>query len=276
MLTHKMVRDRGLVDNSSPSQLNSVSPASRHYFPCIADDVSASTLTDIIGGIVIDPVAQTDHSVGAGATNTVRVQSYPTDIGITGAWDAIGSNDGIILVAAKARFDTGHADSNYGGFISFYVGTIETVILRVQPYYSHFFAGTDETQTNTPEYDPNFIRNDGQDYIFAAVKRGNILEHWADGVLRGTVDITDSSSDLQADWSTMAPGAKIANSHSRYDQDGTMKSGEYPQDYYGFLYMVFEDGAPNDIGVAMDWNLDDWKNVPAGEKRIYPSWITTK
>jgi hypothetical protein len=45
----------------------------------------------------------------------------------------------------------------------------------------------------------------------------------------------------------------------------------YPQDYYGFLLCVFENGMPDDIGEAMEWMKAEWT---AGNKAIWSGWST--
>ena len=326
MLTHRMIKDIGLADNGSPTQANSVSPSSRHFLPCSAVDVAAEKLTDVIGDVVVDPAAQSGQSVEAGASNTARVQSFvPGGIAIEGGWDAIGSNDAIILVAGKARIDSGSSDSLDGGFISFYIGSASDVIFRVQPYYATFYDSnvsdpySDGRDTIATPVDNNLLtRVDGQDYVFASVKRGDVMEHWADGIKTGENYLVNSEdSQMLSDWRNLQPGADFICSHGAYAKsigrcdenlestdpigfdchhyshlvtdirggvqvpgsfeplDGnTGVTGDYPQDYYGFLYMVFEDGAPNDVGEAMTWMLDDWKNNRVGEKRIYPGWMS--
>jgi len=323
IVSHYAASQAGITDSGSQTQENSIGPNCKHFFPCSAADVAASTLTDIVNGVVIDPVAETDHSVGAGADNTARVQSFGTNVGITGAWTAPGAKDCVLMVCGKSRIDSGSADVDDGGFITVYVGTAATQILRAQPYYSTFFSGATSDPSSiglnliaTPMYLPNRTRVDGEDYCFAAVMRGDILEHWADGLLTGTNDVTKGPSTMQTDWDNFAPGAEFRCSHSAYCLDvmvckastgltdpldfpctiglvpqaiirangdsevpggfklipgNAAQTGEYPQDYYGFALFVFENGAPNDVGEAMNWMKEQWS---AGNKVIWPGWST--
>lgn len=46
------------------------------------------------------------------------------------------------------------------------------------------------------------------------------------------------------------------------------------QDYFGFLTGSFEKGLPDDTSEAISWMKNDWTNIPKGEKRVYPNWLS--
>ena len=311
-----------MVDSGKQTQANSIGVNCKHYFPC-DEGVAPAILTDIAGGVVIDPALETDHSLDTGAANTIRMLSFGTNVGLTGNLVAPGSSDVVLIACGKSRIDIGNADSDYGGFIAFYIGTAGDAILRVQPYYSTFYsnsvidpAGTALKTIATPVNKELLTRNDGQDYIFAAVKRGNKLEHWADGIKTGDNDVTLGTAEMQTDWNNFAPGNEIRVGHGAYSTDivlcqadslkldvGNFNCFIYPQhvtrsngdkEVPGLFKII--DGNSNSAGeyaqdiyglavfVFEDGAPDDigeaitWMKEQwvAGNKVIWPGWVSLK
>jgi len=67
------------------------------------------------------------------------------------------------------------------------------------------------------------------------------------------IDRTDGGKDVQQ--GTWVPSNVLAE----------------PNDMYGFIVCVFEDGIPDDVGAAMDWMKEQWV---LGNKVFYPGWVT--
>jgi len=315
--THKIVNANPRVINTGVmTQANSIGACVKHFFPC-DEGAGVTKVTDIVGGVEINPAANNGHSVATGSSNTVRMLSWTTvgsDLGITGTWTQPGGKDCLIFTVAKARTDSGETCD--AGHSSWYVGNPSTSSLKVQPYYAVFnsLAGAEFTLA-TPFYESLKNRVIGDVYSACAVKRGHSLEHYAEGVKTGEVsalDVPSSVAGFHAAWDNWTPAPSHRCGHSAMGNikiclpDGTIESdaaacsyvpqqidrgdggheyvgsfinncvsgsNENAQDYYGYLFCVFEDGAPDDIAEATQWMEEQWI---LGNKVIWPGWVSLK
>ncbi len=221
-ISHRMLANAGRNNNAIMSSADSLGPCCKHFFVCQNE---TNTITDIKGGVVIDS-ANSDITIAPGVTtqNAMNLVSWPNIDGdsatinniINGDWYAPGNKDVLIVSCGKAI-----ADSNGGGHLSFYVGFNRQ--LKVQPYFSTFvniqsipedLYTYEHSYIATPLQKDLLVRNNGQDYIFAASLDRNRLGHWADGVLTGVNYRTNAAAHVQALWDDFTPDPYFFCGHS--------------------------------------------------------------
>lgn len=220
-------------------------------------------------------------------------------------WVMPGSRDAMLLVAGRAILDP-PTDPDYGGFLAFYLGDKGTGQLKVQPYYAVWIdesahASNIRQRIATPWQSAYRARVHGDFYIFAAVKRGTTLEHYANGVLTGSVDLAAHyGGELVAGFSNWQPVDDMRTGHAAYGDIATCTaglisggacetlgeevpglfsahapntgaSGELAQDVAGLVVGVFDNGAPpaSVLAAGMADMLTPWA---AGSKGFPAAW----
>lgn len=297
--------------NDAITQANSIGPCVRNWISCEETGGSITQLTDIAkNAVIIDS--------GSGAPNAEISSVIPYALRLfldqspdttEYAWDTPGTSDNMIMVVGTPRFDnTVNGDEDFGGTIEFLIGyfTSGDAQLRVQPYYASWVEQSFQIAT---EYDPTRADlQSGETYVFAAIRHGNTLEHWRDGVKTSEVDMVSLMDECSLDdslwlnWDSMP--AVTRTGHSAYGEaviSTTAKANlcwgypitgtsnvQYPgnfsasgghngavanlsQDIYGMVHFVFTNGTPGDVGTAMVWMRDQWAS---GNKVIWPGWST--
>lgn len=229
---------------------------------------------------------------------------------ITGSWVNPNGKDVVIMACGKAR-DGGVANGGGHLSFYFGDATANGQLKIQPYYAVFSGDSPTYTGGMATLRDADYVtRTNGQDYIFGAVMRGDTLEHWADGSMTDSKSIRDADSYIQAAWDSFNPDGKFKCGHSVANgninvcqSDGTLSIGgascdysytgysvqpdgdkEHPgsftetigsteiaQDYYGLVVFVFENGAPDDVGAAMDWMKAEWTK---GNKVIYPGWVS--
>ena len=292
--THKMLADNGQVNTARMNQANSIGPGSKHFFDCTE---TVAPIVDAIGALELEGV---DVTIGAGDDSGVntRILGFPAAVEgdqakpplSSGTWTQPAAKDVVMVVCHKARIDGTTGDAHSGGYGSFYMGDSRNGILRVQPYQAIFGATGDSFHNgfSTPFYASNGIRNDGQIYIHATVKRGTIsggdaqLEHYSDGVLTGARDSSVMPSPLLAEWDNFTPDAVFKISHSAYTDSPqlctnlTCVDGDVNGDACftgGYQYPNMTDPV-NDAGtrIVCDMGFDWWHLNDAGKREISASF----
>ena len=205
-------------------------------------------------------------------------------------WHNFGNNDWMIFSVGRAL-----SDGVDVGSPNFYMGSNSALSVKAQPYYAVFSDNSlPDTFYNTtlqtiPYYSTLEYRRAGEVYWSAAVKRGNLLEHYVNGIKTGEADIT-SRPALAAAWANFQPSNNMLFSHTGLGpqalctqpaidaglcinigdpvtsgfQDGVV---DHEQDYYGFAAFEFPLGAPPPEEIIGNMNLmkTDWV---AGRKVI--------
>lgn len=216
--THKMLSDNDLVNNARIAQKDSYGATGKHFFDCTE---TATPIVDAIGGLTL--ADSVDTVIGAGDDSGVntRILAYKSandaPLLTSGAWNQPASKDVMLVMCSKHRINGGHADSDFGGFGSFTIGTTTTGQMRLQPYYGYFDLNNERFAT--PFYQPQKIRNDGDIGIYALVKRGNLLEHYFNGILTGSRDYSDNSVAFKAAFDNFVPDNRFDCGHSAYCKD---------------------------------------------------------
>jgi len=292
--THKQAGDNGVViDNGSPTQSNSLGPSTIVYFPM---GETASPLVDVGAAGIEHTAAGTttpagySNVVGAGDDSfSTRLLQFDVRSSMVGTMPDIDDKDFVLFFVGKARDDPdGGAPAGSGGGMSVYFGNSGVALseIRCQLYlggvrdlrvFTDAIFGGDSGDAialmniSTPTWTPGFTRTEGQVYGAATVKRGNIIEHWVDGVKRGEQDWRTFLPKSQTYWSNYWDDIQLGNdvffSHAKYNESSVW---EYAQDYYGAMFRVF-DTAPDDIASAMVWMKTEWQS---DNKIIWPGWMS--
>ena len=205
---------------------DSYGATAKHFFNCTE---TASPIVDVIGGLSLPADGinlAKEVTIGAGDDSGIntRLLAFEGGTGILptvtgGTWTQPGSSDFIAVACGKCRINASHPDGDVqsGGFTSIYIGEFADATFRAQPYQAIFQVGSDAF--STPFYPPMRVREEGEIYIYAAVKRGSVLEHYANGILTGSRDYTDQSAALKAEWDNFTPQTGFATGHSAYCSD---------------------------------------------------------
>lgn len=303
--THKMLAAAGIENTAQIiDQDSTLSSNTRTFFDC-SETAPVSVITDAVKGSTITdatPVVVADGEIDG---VTVKLFGGP-NIGVAN-FDDPGEQDYIIIACARS-VDAG-ADVDDNGAICFYYGNADNGQMKVQPYYSAFVDDTDifpltRSGVATPFTDDYVFRTVGDDYMFAATKRGNNMEHYADGVFTGDVDVASHHSGyMSVKWlNQTGKDAFIRLGHSAYayptkctqtliDSNACEVVGEtitslfqdpispntdsivnINQDYYGLVVHFFPNGLPSkaEIENGLKWMKTNWL---AGNKVIYPGWM---
>ena len=211
--SHRMLANARRSNNAIMSSADSLGPCCKHFFPCDG----TGTLTDIKGGVTF-----TSANIKAGTTpnsqNCLAWGTFGVESLTSGSWYKPNGKDTIIIACGRA-LNGGNQDG--GGHLSFYMGSTGH-LLKVQPYYSVFIDDNTNAKKGlaTLRSQEFKIREHGKVYAFAAVMRGNMLEHWAvkEGSSFATMtdaqSVLNASSNIQAAWKSFAPGDAIALGHS--------------------------------------------------------------
>jgi len=252
-VTHYALRQSGGTDNSPMTPGSSIGPSCKHLFNC--EDVNHN---DFVSSEQI--TGFDTNTVAGAAANSVRMSSWYVDGdngALTTGWDDPAGKDFCLMVCAQA------VDGGSGpGPISFYMGDGNKAHVRIQSY----LAGTGILNTPVYEYSTPLIA--GENYIFAAVYRNGVLEHYAKNIY-GDIVYTGS---LAVDLSSFDPDNGFNCSHGKLIYDDLV-APKVAQDYFGFLVHHFSDGAPSqsEIIEAMEYHLAQW---PVDNKAVYPGWVT--
>jgi len=228
----------------------SLSPAIVNFFNC--SSAVHNDFTD--SGQALTGFAT--NTVTGAAANSVRMQSWYNngDLGaISGGWKAPAGKDFVIMFCAQCVA---------GGVPSFYMGDGNTNHIRIQ----HYLAG--EALLNTqPVTDTAPVA--GKNYIYAAVYRDGVLEHYT---TKSDGQTIYHANDIEVDLSSFVFDGGFNCSHGKINWDD-FAAVESDQDYFGFLYAQFKNGAPSESEVlkAMQFYLTSW---PDDHKAIYSNWIT--
>jgi hypothetical protein len=296
--THRQANLGGVVDTGyAITEANSfTAPCLQHHWRC-RETGSPTTWTDSQGGVIVTP---TGNSPNSGNPNVIA-DPGDADSGIgvqVQEWDGVATSGGSVVdpvasdlaitIVAKARLDPSGPATDTGGEISFYLGDFVSGVsgyFRVQPYLAAWrdgrvladaiAGGSSESlvvsNCATDIYTPMLSRTEGQVYAIAGVKRGNLIEHWVDGVQVGEVNLLTFHAE-SAYWEpyveNMVLADRVAVSHSKYDAD---TAWEWPQLYYDVKVCHFAGGAPNDIGEMMLWTKEQ---VQLDNKALWPGWVT--
>lgn len=200
---------------------------------------ASTNFTSKVKGVEVDfiPFVSLDALDNTESGKPTILNYAPSDI-LSNDWVSPGSKDWIIFYGFEAIVDQGailgyttNGDVLYGGCGSLYVGTNigGEITLTLQPYYTLFrFSGSPQDQLFTPWNDKYNNKVDGDNYAFAAVKRGNTLLHFGyhegdtDGELLGSYDMTAVKADptigasVTSQWDNMVLNGTIGLSHGAY------------------------------------------------------------
>lgn len=308
--THKMLAAAGLENKAQiTDQASTLSPNTKTFFDC-DEAYPVTSVVDVVNGSLSINNSEANVSVANGSEDGVNVRilawgAAPAEI-TGGDFPLVGTNDYILLVMGKAV--DGGIDVNDIGHISFYHGDTSTGQMKVQPYYAVYRNTTialplTQSSISTPWQVDYKFRVAGQSYMFAGLKRKNILEHYADDKFTGSVDIVANGlSDVVNSWNdetiltdTFGCGhssygsplqcsqtdvdANVCNTTEQIVPGGFVAVppnsdaiSEVAQNYLGFLLHIFPNGAPSqaEIENGMKWMKPRWLN---GDKAIYPGWM---
>ena len=221
--SHKMLADRGVIDNGKQTQDNSIGPCVKHFFSC-EEGAGTSNMLDIVGSTSIGPPGFSGAVLSDGFDTSLvrRLYSGSGTGGLNGTFYQPGSEDTIIIICARSIEDTAHGDALRNGFISFYMGNGNG--MRVQPYYCSLDNAAGDS-IGTPFSFKYGTRTAGVDYMFAGAKAGRELIHWADGFETGRASIdeqlngSDRYADLKPFWDDFLPSSTTRFTHSAYAAD---------------------------------------------------------
>lgn len=192
-----MRKKRSPHTSKSMAQKSSIGANTLHFFTC-EEPARINSLADKAGGLTLNATDSVNLQLSPGSEPGKNVNMLsigtPSTKPSGGNWAKVGSDDWAIFTCGKC-INAGVEDWD-GGVVNFYYGSVSQGQLRVQPYFAVWKKGDTDSeigsvynQIATPVYYPMMRRNEGQTYIFGAVKRGQYLEHWVDGIMVGRVDI---------------------------------------------------------------------------------------
>ena len=308
--THKMLANAGIENTAQiVDQASTLSANTRTFFDC-SDSAGGGETVDVIkGSKLVDDGATNKLIVQDGAVSgvTVQLMANPPQSITVADYDDPDTQDYIIIACGRS-VDLG-LDVDDNGGIAFYYGDSDNGQMKVQPYYAVFSDSTTpipltRSIVTTPFQEGYKFRDVGDDYMFSALKRGDYMEHYADGNMTGSVNVAAHHDGyLSAKWRNQTgKGRVIRLGHSAYgDQkicdDIFLDAGvcevlgeivpsfftiappntvnsivDKEQDYYGILVHFFPNGAPSqsEIEAGMTWMKERWLN---GDKVIYPGWM---
>jgi hypothetical protein len=300
--THKMISVRDdLLDNGVMTQANSIGGCVKVFVPC-EESVPASSIEDIINSTAFITAAA---SCGGNCTLTagqdsysIRVGSAPPDSNLNGdpaAWVDPSGKDWMYF-AVMAPTDEGDATDKASRAV-YIEQALTGAALRLFPYRCTFrtatapvddvecrnlsgvFDGVTPLNSFNCDYCEGLNFNDGEIHTVAAVKRGNLLEHYVDNALVGRVDVAgyadeQGKSTILTEWNNFNGGDGIELNHSGYSGGGCSADesvGHARADWYGVAQFVFQDGAPiqKKIEHSMSRMEEEWTT---GNKAIYPGF----
>jgi len=296
--THKMLAAISKQNNAQIFDRESTQSTNTKTFFAMEEAHPATVVTDVVGGTSTINNSTANVSVEGGETDGVmmRILVNPTSLLAVGSWPDPASQDYMILVCGRSL---GTGDAN--GCVALYVGNTSIGQMKVQPYYAVFqdtsSSGDVWLQSVSTQWAKEYsIRTIGEDYMFAAVKRGDIMEHYADGRLLGSVNVATANGGILADaWRNQNDKSNLLRAgHSGYGDQltctqqlidltvcgeigapivgGFEGSANEAQDFYGMLYHFFPNGTPavTEIENGMQWMKPKWIG---GDKPIYPGWM---
>lgn len=210
-------------------------PALKHFFQC-DEAAGATSMTDIIGGVVIPVAALTKPDANSIAPNTAA------DVALTsGAWVAPGSTDTLVFAVAQAgigsKIAAGETNGVPTGF--FLSGQLTTGI-----------AGDNTTSISGTPLTGGAVYGIGMKIEFG----GNLT----------TFEVIGSGAS--------AYSAKAGVAMTGLDSIPTVPASAaltFLTSLYGWAIFQFADGIPSDVASAVTWMTRSWI---AGEKVIYPGW----
>lgn len=283
-----------VTDNGFMSQANSfLANCARNFVP-FDDAMPSNTARDAIqGATMFDSTAQASgvYDVGSNDNNRAWGQDGP-QVGVVlqlAPEDPI-DKDFMLVICGEAIADPGATfGADQGGYIHFELSGINAGI-DVFPYYARFDAiGVVPAVTAfTKRWCEGMHRIPGQNYLYAAVKRGEWLEHWAvhpDFELALLVDRVNVVQWLEnkgaplTHWNniTLTSGLNTGETcHAASDPRGQCRflgAGSWHQYFYGWQWFIFDNGMPDNLAAGLKWTYDEWINNPSGDKRIFPEWV---
>lgn len=111
-------------------------------------------------------------------------------------FDCFADNDWAVIVVAES-LENGCFEFTLGGWDD---ASQDSMFLKLQPYYMAIQYGSIATlyqsYLQTKQQTDLITRTEGQGYVIAWCKRGDNIEHWVDGVKRGTNSIDGLLVDL--------------------------------------------------------------------------------
>lgn len=285
------------------TQLNSlVSSVIKVYVPFM-DTLPSTTVEDIIAeSAFIDTAQSTDCQISQGDdSNSLNVGSLPPSNSVDGDpanWADPEGKDWLYFLVGRAKVDPGDSDSGYAIYLETNIS--ENASLRVFPYMCRFRDNTEipvvEVYCSDLNGNHSWQNNGGDEasglgwecdycagwnlvedqvYSIAAARRGDMLEHYFDGVLVGRVNV--GNTDIATTWDSFDGGTGLELTHSGYTGSGctadspTGTVGHYPADFYGIAQFVFSTLPPQaDLENAMAWMK---AKMQTGDKPIWPRWV---
>ncbi len=242
MLTHRMVSARGQLSSSKITQAASIAGYTGKF---VDFSETATNFQDKIGSANFIPFANltdVDATAAAGKPYALAWNKVAT----SSAWGDMGSDDFIIMFGAEASVNVSlgpaHSEATgltsnyvpngtdvyYGGSMSLYVGA-NALSVTLQPYYVLFrYSGSNTTdQAFTAWNDKYNLKENGDKFAFAAVKRGDELLHlgykYGDSsaeilgsIDTSTIDTLRGDTTFSTKWNAASFGAEIAMSHGAY------------------------------------------------------------
>ena len=188
--THlSVVRAGGRDVDYGISQRDSVSAACvAMFFPC-EETGAISSITDLKGGLTLGTTGNPLLTLAEGTTPGTHVRMYgwgtPAPL-MSAASPSPGPHDWL-MVSAYHSASQGLVPPWDNGSGSFYLGSVATGMVRLQPYNCSFFVDEPNEfgQLATSTDVAMLRRTAGTDYVICAAKRGHHLEHYAQGALTG-------------------------------------------------------------------------------------------
>lgn len=320
--THKMIGANNTVRGTGvPSQANSITSPSIKLFSPVEDGLPTSTIDDVIGATpFINTAVSTDCLIEAGSDAfSYKVGSAPGGQvgGNPAQWTDPATNDWLYFAVMRAIKDPAVAHSGYAVYIE--ISSIASGNVRIFPYMMRFRDDTsvpikEAFTRNILTDDWSWVWNggdsasglgwecdhcegwnlvDGEVYSIGGARRGDVMEHYFDGALVGSVNVRDAFAGnvLNKDasgqeeggditvWENHDGGESIELTHSGHsgagciDVNGDQIVGHYPAEWYGIAQFVFSGGLPvqESIEEGMRYMKEKWTH---GDKIIYPEWIT--
>ena len=256
--------------------------------------------------------------------NALYLESANYIAATSGTLVAPGGRDWALVHAINARKRPGTAADEIGiSLFSLGTGDATTGEIKCQPYYAAYVDAQGSMSSHYAQQFMPLIENN--DYIFAAVKRGDAMEHYVNGFYTGRNEASKNTagggtpSGILQNWNNLSLQNNLRFGHSAFGDialcrnDGTilqnnslcnlfLDRGSYAArwayndgvngsnqtenmveitanffgqvseegtDWYGMLFLVFENQAPDDFHLSLPWMLNEWKN---GNKEIWPAY----
>lgn len=224
----------------------------KHYWPCdeYKFGFASYLLADVAGGYHIPPTGISHWSLQQ--PYHCVIEDQPRTLQGSERFECFsGQKDWAIIVGSKA-INSGCFEFTLGSPVQS-ADDPDEMFLKVQPYYLAINYGPDQNRpwhyVQTLQDTSMINRVVGTEYLIAHIRRGSQIEHWVNGVMVGSNDLTlmltaagrTYGADVIAGYNKIIngfrPTAKVRMGHSATTAIVTASTGSNPDyDYDHYAY----------------------------------------